>query len=133
MQASLLPNGNVEFQFGQRIEPWHGCRRRSRPDVPVAVRTLDLSAARTAQRGAAAIGERSPRTIDLDLVATARKFYETHPDNYDQLVLWTDVRRHGRRVCVRDHVANEIRGIGLDVFDQSRAFGSAAAGCAAWS
>ena len=123
VQASLLPNGNVEFQFGQSIELGAAVVGLS-PGRAGRFATLDLSASGSVAGGDAAIGERFSRTISLDLVATARRFYETHPDGYDQLVIWTDVAVTEDAFAFETTVANEIRGIGLDVFDQSRAFGS---------
>jgi hypothetical protein len=123
VQASLLPNGNVEFQFGQSIELGSAVVGLS-PGRAGSFAALDLSSSGTLAGGDAAIGERFSRTISLDLVATARRFYETHPDGYDQLVIWTDVAVTEDAFAFQTTVANEIRGIGLDVFDQSRAFGS---------
>jgi hypothetical protein len=90
VQASLLPNGNVEFQFEQSIELGSAVVGLS-PGRTGSFAALDLSSSGTLAGGDAAIGERFSRTISLDLVATARRFYETHPDGYDQLVIWTDV------------------------------------------
>jgi hypothetical protein len=123
VQASLLPNGNVEFQFGQSIQLGSAVVGLS-PGRAGSFAALDLSSSGTLAGGDAAIGERFSRTISLDLVATARRFYETHPDGYDQLVIWTDVAVTEDAFAFQTTVANEIRGIGLDVFDQSRAFGS---------
>jgi hypothetical protein len=123
VQASLLPNGNVEFQFGQSIELRTAVVGLS-PGRAGRFATLDLSSSGTLTGGDAAMGERFSRTISLDLVATARRFYETHPDGYDQLVLWTDIAVTEDAFAFETTIANEIHGIGLDVFDQSRAFGS---------
>src|SRR5215211_3539083 len=90
VQASLLPNGNVEFQFGQSIELGTAVVGLS-PGRAGRFAALDLSSSETLAGGDAAIGERFSRTISLDLVATARRFYETHPDGYDQLIICTDV------------------------------------------
>ena len=60
------------------------------------------------------------------MVAVASKFAASHPDAYDQLVIWTD-----RPVLFGDDgfayaigVANDIRGIGLPIHDDSADFGS---------
>jgi hypothetical protein len=58
-------------------------------------------------------------------VALGRKFYETHPDSYDQLVVWTDRRIITDAFAYEITVSNEIRGLGIDVYDNSRTFGSA--------
>ena len=55
----------------------------------------------------------------------ARKFYQSHPDNYDQLLIWTDAAILDDAFAYEVTVANEVRGIGLTQFDASRDFGSA--------
>jgi hypothetical protein len=123
VQASLLPNGNVEVQYGAAIDLDKAVVALS-PGHAGRFSTIDLSASAAASGGDAALGERFSPTIDLDLVATARKFYQSHPDNYDQLVIWTDVAVTDEAFAFETNVANEIHGIGVDIFDQSRAFGS---------
>jgi hypothetical protein len=123
VQASLLPNGNVEFKFGQAIDLNKAVVALS-PGRAGQFSTLDLSTAGTLTGGNAALGEHFSPTIDIDLVAVARRFYQSHPDSYDQLVLWTDVPVAEDAFAFETLVANEIRGIGVDVLDQSRAFGS---------
>jgi hypothetical protein len=61
---------------------------------------------------------------DLDLVSVARKFYQTHADVYDQLVIWTDAPLTFDAFSFEVTVANEIAGIGLDRYDSSSDFGS---------
>ena len=124
VQASLLPNGNVEVQFGQAIDLGTAVVALS-PGRAGRFSPLDLSASGPLTGGeAAALGERFSQAIDLDLQAVARRFYQSHPDGYDQLVLWTDVAVTEDAFAFETTVANEIHGIGIDVFDQSRAFGS---------
>ena len=66
----------------------------------------------------------SPRRSQLDLVGLTRKFYQSHADTYDQLVVWTDTAIIRDAFAYETTVANEIRGIGIDVYDASRDFGS---------
>jgi len=70
------------------------------------------------------MGERFALRAQLDTVALSRRFYETHPDSYDQLVIWTDQVLTVSAFAYEVTVANEIAGIGLDRFDLSRDFGS---------
>jgi len=62
--------------------------------------------------------------LPTDLVALTRKFYQTHADNFDQLVVWTDSAIVQDAFAYETTVANEIRGIGVDIYDASRDFGS---------
>jgi len=88
-------------------------------------RSVDLSATGPSDGGASSVGERFASISQLDNVAVTRKLYASHPDNYDQLVIWTDARLIQDAFAFEQTVANEIRGIGLPTFDVSREFGSA--------
>ena len=122
-QATLLPDGTIEMKFG---------------DVAITDAIVGLSPGRTGDftpvnlsengptsGGAAAVGERFADSAQLDTVEIARKFYRTHPDNYDQLVVWTDAPLIDDAFAFESTVANEISGIGVGLFDASRDFGSA--------
>ncbi len=120
-QLTLLPDGTIELKFDAI----------SLPDAIVGVspgRTgeftpVDLSGASSS--GAGAVGERFAGESQLDVVAIARKFYQSHSDAFDQLIIWTDARLIRDAFAYETTVANEIRGLGIDVFDASRDFGSA--------
>ena len=75
----------------------------------------------------------SPTAPQLDTVAVARKFYRTHPDNYDQLVIWTD---SAGRPATRSRSSRPSRtrsAASASTSSTSRAISAAAAGCAASS
>ncbi|PYQ21332.1 MAG: hypothetical protein DMF79_08395, partial [Acidobacteria bacterium] len=123
-QASLLPDGSVEVKFGSV----------SLGDAIVAVSPgatggfapVDLQATGPTPGGAAAVGERYAAQARLDLVTTAQRFYQGHPDLYDQLVFWTDTRVvESGTFAFETTVKNAVRGIGADVVDFSREHGSA--------
>jgi len=124
VQTSLFADGAVEVKFGDAIDLGEAVVALS-PGHTGQFTALDLSTAGPLTAGAVALGERFALTTELDLVATAQKFYRTHPDNYDQLVIWTDVSVVNDAFAFETTVANEIRGIGIDIYDQARAFGSA--------
>jgi hypothetical protein len=86
---------------------------------------LTASSSGTIGGGAGAVGERFSASDDVDLVALAQRFYQTHPDSYDQLVVWSDRRIVTDAFAYEINVANEIAGIGLDLYDESKSFGSA--------
>jgi hypothetical protein len=79
----------------------------------------------TVSGGAGAIGERFAESVEIDTVEIARKFYQSHDDNYDQLIIWTDARLIDDAFAYETTVANDIRGLGIQEFDASRDFGSA--------
>jgi hypothetical protein len=90
-------------------------------------RPVDLTASSSGDvgGGAGAVGERFAASDDVDLVTLARKFYESHPDAYDQLVVWSDRRLGTDAFAYEITVANEVEGVGIDIYDSSRTFGSA--------
>jgi hypothetical protein len=84
---------------------------------------VDLSGG--AGSGDGAIAERFASTSSIDTFAVAQKFYQTHPDNYDQILFWSDQPLIRDAFAYEITVANDVRGIGLDIFNLSRALGSA--------
>ena len=125
VQTTLLPTGVVEVRFGSEVTLADAVIGLS-PGRTGQFSTVDLSAAAGSAAAAMAIGERFSKDPDIDLVAVSRKFYQSHPDNYDQLVMFTDTRVvTGNVFAYETTVANEIRGINQTVSDASRDFGSA--------
>ena len=122
VQVSLLPDGAIEMKYATitlgdaivGVSPG-----RTGNFAPV-----DLSAAGPTGGGGGAVGERFSAQGTLDTVALTRRFYETHADSYDQLVIWTDAPAIRDAFAYETTIANEISGIGLDLFDASRDFGS---------
>ena len=124
-QATLLPDGTIELKYAAGITLTNAVVGLS-PGRTSSFRALDLGAPGPASGGSAAVGERFAENPDLDVVATANAFYRTHPDSYDQLVIWTDTTVvSGDSLAFESTVANEIQGIGVDIYDLSREFGSA--------
>ena len=125
VQATLLPDGSVEFKYGAGITLRDAVVGLS-PGQTGTFRAADLSAQGPTAGGAAALGERFAENPDLDVVAASSAFYRSHPDSYDQLVIWTDTSVvSGDSFAFESTVANEVQGIGLETFDLSRDFGSA--------
>jgi hypothetical protein len=122
-QATLLPDGAIEFKYAQigladtivSVSPG-----RTGVFTPV-----NLSEAGPTAGGAGAVGERFAARGELDTVGLTKAFYQTHNDNYDQLVVWTDQPYVRDAFAYEQTVANEVRGIGIPVFDLAREFGSA--------
>lgn len=119
-QATLLPDGSVEMKFATvnitdavvGISPGH----------TGDFTTDDLGT--SSATGTGAIGERFASSGTLDTEAIARRFYQAHPDNYDQILIWTDAITIQDAFSYELTVANEIKGIGDDIYDLSSTFGS---------
>ena len=127
MQTSLLPDGTVEMKYADTppftatdgiaaVSPGH-----TGTFLPVDLSTVTST---PLGGGSGAVGEWFAMRPDLDLVSLARKFYRTHADAYDQLVIWTDATLTFDAFAFEITVANEIAGIGLNRFDSSSEFGS---------
>jgi hypothetical protein len=98
-QLTLLPDGSIEMKFATVTLPEAivgVSPGRTGDFVPV-----DLSATGPTAGGGGAVGERFAEQAQLDTVEVARKFYQTHPDNYDQLIIWTDTRSSTMRSPMR--------------------------------
>jgi hypothetical protein len=123
-QASLLPDGTIEFKY-ENVGLGDAVVGLS-PGHTGDFKPVNLSDTGPTAGGASAVGERFAAKAELDTVAFAEKFYRSHEDNYDQLVLWTDTSVTTTGTFAYElTVANEVRGIGIDIYDVSRDFGSA--------
>ena len=121
-QATLFPDGSVELKFGETINIFESVVGLS-PGHTGDVALVNLSDASASSGGA--IAERFAQSSTIDTFAVAQKFYQTHPDNYDQILIWTDQPLIRDAFAYELTVANEVRGIGLDIYDLSRSLGSA--------
>ena len=121
-QATLLPDGSVEMKFGDSINIGDAIVGLS-PGPTTDIALVDLSSGSAS--GAGAIVERFAQSNTIDTFAVAKKFYATHPDSFDQILLWTDQPLIRDAFAYELNIANEVRGIGEAVFDISRLAGSA--------
>src|SRR5437867_1309695 len=126
VQLRLASDGSIEFIYGNTVETT-GAVVGVSPGETGIFSAVNISDARLGPLagGSGAIGERFSTQNDFDFVAMTRKFYQTHNDDFDQIVLFTNARTTKTGTFAFEFtVANEIRGIGVDVFDSSRDFGS---------
>ena len=122
VQVTLLPSGNIEMIFGS-INLGEAIVGLS-PGQTGTFKTVNLSDPGPTDGGSGAVGERFAENGQLDVVALAKKFYASHPDNYDQVVLWTDQPVITDAFAYETTVKNEVRGIGVDTYDLASSFGS---------
>lgn len=122
-QVTLFADGAFELVYGgvsaaSGIAGWSGGGNRQ------TLAVLDLSNS----PGIVLAGpqaERFARTTELDLPAVAAKFYQTHGDDYAQLVMFTNFPFDLEGAFAFElNIKNEIRGIGLDQFDFAPDFSS---------
>jgi hypothetical protein len=76
-----------------------------------------------------ALAEQFSETEKVDLVAVTRRFYRSHPDLFEQLVVYTTrpLNPAPGTLAFELNVKNEIEGIGLPLEDHAAAYGSAGA------
>ena len=126
VQLRLASDGSIEFIYGGTVETSGAVVGVSPGETGIFSAVNISDASRTAiGGGSGAVGERFSVQPDFDFVAMARKFYQTHNDDFDQIVLFTNTRTTKAGTFAFEFtVANEVRGIGVPVFDSSRDFGS---------
>ena len=126
VQLRLAADGTIDFIYGATVSPTSAVVGVS-PGATGIFAAVDVSAAASATLagGSGAVGERFSTRRELDFVALLQKFYQSHSDDFDQIVLFTNTRTTEQGTFAFEFtVANEISGIGLDVYDSSRDFGS---------
>lgn len=91
------------------------------------VTVVDLSAAAGAT-GAGAIAESFRSETSIDTVAVARKFYRSHPDDFQQLIVYTSrpsIGRSQEAFAFEQTVSNRDTGIGVAATNETATYGSA--------
>jgi hypothetical protein len=122
-QAVLYPSGRITFAFG-RLDAQEAVVGVS-PGSSGQVQLLDYTAALPTGTIKAAIAERFAARRDLDHLAIAQAFFREFADDYDHLVVFLDFAQTlGGAFAFESTVKNEIRGLGIGVFDASAAAGS---------
>ena len=123
VQASLFPSGAIDVKFGPEVTLAEALVAVS-PGRGSAFTPVDLSATTRSSGGAAAVGERFAADAELDTAQTARRFYGSHADQFDQLLFFTDTTVVTDAFAFESTISNAIRGIGVDIVNQSADFGS---------
>jgi hypothetical protein len=122
VQATLLPDGSVEMKFSDSINIGESIVGIS-PGHTSDVALVDLTAG--SGSGGGAIAERFAQAASIDTFAVARKFFATHADIFDQIILWTDQPLIRDAFAYELTLANDVRGIGQEIYNASQAAGSA--------
>ncbi len=122
IQTTLLPDGSVEMKFDDATNIQDSIVGIS-PGHTADLSLVDYTTGNGS--GAGAIAERFAQATSIDTFAVAKKFYATHPDNYDQILLWTDQPLIRDAFAYELNIANEVHGIGDAIYDDTRLTGSA--------
>ncbi len=132
-QVTLFANGEIEFGYGTiNLPP----RLREgvvgiSPGGADSVTAVDYDNP-PAGPISGAIAEVFKENVEVDVVALAQRFYQTHPDDFDFLVLFGDFNFDlDGAFAFAQFVSNNVRGIGYrnivgtDIFNLTSLFGSA--------
>jgi hypothetical protein len=123
-QTTLFPDGSFELAYGS-VNISSGIVGWSAGGAASAVSVVDLSAASGTLSGTQVERFSRLNQNEVDVTAVARKFYETHGDEYQQLVVFTNFPYNLDGAFAYElNVKNSIQGINLDDFDDSTEFGS---------
>ena len=120
-QATLFPDGSVEMKYGETINLGDSIVAIS-PGRTGEIAIVDMTSG--SGSGSGAIAERFAQASTLDTLAVAEKFYATHGDDFDQILIWTDQPLIRDAFAYELTVANNVQGIGQNIYDLSRTFGS---------
>jgi hypothetical protein len=125
-QLSLYADGRVEMAYGSEVSASidAGAVGIAPGGGATGFTPVDFRSA-AGQQGVS-LGQSLRGSDAIDLVAVARKFYLDHPDDYDQLVVFTNRRLvETGTFAYEQTVRNQVEGLGARVFDSSAAYGSA--------
>ncbi len=123
-QVTLFRDGRVQFSYGALGTGIDGVAGIAPGRYQGGFTPIDVSHAVAAVSGGA-MAEGFRNQNELDLVAVARRFYATHGDDYQQLVIFTSQSLIGPRTFAYEiNVKNADTGTGTPVEDLAAAFGS---------
>lgn len=123
VQVTLLVDGSIELQVSGRTTIQEGIVGIS-PGQTVDFLPLDLSAGERVAGGRSALGERFTAASELDTISVARRFLASHPDVFDNIVVFTDAELLTDSFAYELTISNAIRGLGIPSFDESKEYGS---------
>jgi hypothetical protein len=124
-QLRLAGDGTIDFIYGATVTASSAVVGVS-PGETGIFSPVDVSAAAAAAAipgGSGAVGERFSNTRDFDFAGLTQKFYQTHGDDFDQIVIFTNTKTTRQGTFAAEFtVANEVAGIGIDVYDSRPMF-----------
>ncbi|MFN8006442.1 MAG: hypothetical protein U0V70_05345 [Terriglobia bacterium] len=125
VQLALYSDGSFELTYGSitassLIVGWSAGQGLQ------TVNLIDLSKS-SGTLPSGPVAEHFSTTTEIDFTSLAKAFYLTHPDNFEQLAIYTNFPYAiGQDTFAFEAgVKNDIQGINLETFDYSQEFGSA--------
>lgn len=123
--VKLFNNGNIEFVYGSPVDATEAIAGISPGAGEDGVSAADFSTLQQAEVLAGTIAEVFTTNPQLMETAVARKFFQTHADDYDQLVVFLTFPYDMQGSFSYElNVKNDVKGIGLDPANDSADYGS---------
>jgi hypothetical protein len=126
-QVNLFKNGNIEFIYATKVDTRAAIIGISEGNTSVSnVRLVNFSGVKNVTGVENTVLERFAIRQEIDFSALVNEFHKTHPAIFDFIVVWTDFPALAGTGAFAFYapVQNNIRGIGDDIYNLSRAFGS---------
>ncbi len=124
--VKLFDNGNLEFVYGSRVDTPEAIVGISPGNDLDAISAVDFYTGLPADTFAGTMTEVFTPYTQLSETAIARKFYQNHPDEFDQLVVFLafPFSLSGTAFAYELNVSNDVQGLGLEPMDDSSDYGS---------
>jgi len=125
-QVALWSDGHIDFVYDSNVAASivEGAVGVAPGGGLGGLTSVDFTSA-TGASGAGALVESFRSEDGLDTIAVARKFYQTHSDDYQQLIIYTSRSLiQSGSFAYEETVQNKDRGIGVDLLDLSASYGS---------
>jgi hypothetical protein len=125
-QLNLFKNGNIEFIYASKMDTRAAVVGVCPGNTSFSnVKTVNYSNISTLSGVKSAVLERFATRTEIDFAALINEFYQTHPQLFDFIVIWTDfVAIPPPGFAFYSPIQNNIKGIGDQTYNFSRTFGS---------
>src|ERR1035437_3648252 len=126
-QVRLYPDGSVQFSYAG-IGASSAVVGIAPGNLKASTMLVDFDSSTDPAGGySAAVAERFGDTLVIDIVTVAQKFYQTHEDAYDYLVIYNNMSISAMTgaVAYESTARSSGTGYGFDPFDAGQQYGSA--------
>ena len=125
--VKLFQDGRIEFVYGEPVDATEAVVGISPGSNLGGVQGVDYSNDLPTSNLTGTIAQVFEFRSELSELALAKKFYQTHGDHFDQLIVFLgfDLSLGGTTVAFNQAAKNEVEGIGGQIFDNTEFFGSA--------
>ena len=123
--VKLFKNGNIEFVYDAKVDAEFAVVGISPGANLGGIRAVKFSSDLPLEGLTGTIVEVFSNLTDISDTALAKKFFQTHPDVFDHLIIFLAFDHSlGGAYAYEINVKNEIQGVGLSTADNSSFYGS---------